>query len=143
MSNVVNAVTANWPASRSTCCSMLGMIILFQHFYSRVCSIRRRRRDNLKKYGGFIPGIRPGSATAEYFDRHPDAFDDHRCAVLVAGLSAAADLTRPLRPAFYFGGTSLMIIVSVTMDTITQMHRICWRINMAASLEERVKGRGR
>jgi preprotein translocase subunit SecY len=77
--------------------------------------------DNLKKHGGFIPGIRPGERTAEYIDHVLT-----RITVVGAGYLAIVCLLPELLIAywavpFYFGGTSLLIVVSVTMDTVAQV----------------------
>ena len=77
--------------------------------------------DNLKNQNGFVPGIRPGARTAEYLD-----YVVYRILVLgSAYLSAVCLLPEILRSQlaipFYFGGTSVLIVVSVTMDTITQV----------------------
>jgi preprotein translocase subunit SecY len=77
--------------------------------------------DNLKKYGGFIPGIRPGSNTAEYFDYVLTRLTTVGALYLVAVCLLPEILISKYGVPFYFGGTSLMIIVSVTMDTVTQV----------------------
>jgi preprotein translocase subunit SecY len=78
--------------------------------------------DNLKKHGGFVPGIRPGKNTADYFD-----YVLTRLTVLGAGYLAIICvlpeiLISQYSVPFYFGGTSLLIVVSVTMDTVAQIH---------------------
>ena len=77
--------------------------------------------DNLKKYGGFVPGIRPGENTANYLD-----YILTRLTVLGAIYLSFICLLPELliskyQVPFYFGGTSLLIVVSVTMDTVTQI----------------------
>ncbi len=98
-----------------------GMIIFFSFFYTAVVFNPQETADNLKKYGGFVPGIRPGSATAEYFDYVLTRL------TAVGGLYLAAVCLLPellisnYGLPFYFGGTSILIVVSVTMDTVTQI----------------------
>ncbi len=98
-----------------------GMIIFFSFFYTAVVFNPQETADNLKKYGGFVPGIRPGSATAEYFDYVLTRL------TAVGGLYLAGVCLLPellisnYGLPFYFGGTSILIVVSVTMDTVTQV----------------------
>ncbi|MGR3723118.1 preprotein translocase subunit SecY [Abyssibius alkaniclasticus] len=98
------------------------MIIFFAYFYTANVAFKTEDvADNLKKQGGFVPGIRPGAKTAQYLDYVVTR-------ILVLGstyLAAVSLLPEILRSQFaipfYFGGTSLLIVVSVTMDTITQI----------------------
>ncbi|MEJ1991059.1 MAG: preprotein translocase subunit SecY, partial [Maritimibacter sp.] len=99
-----------------------AMIIYFTFFYTREVSFKTEDvADNLKKQNGFVPGIRPGAKTVEYLDYVVTR-------VLVVGalyLAAVCLLPEILRSQlsipFYFGGTSVLIVVSVTMDTINQV----------------------
>lgn len=99
-----------------------GMIVFFAYFYTLNVSFKTDDvADNLKKQGGFVPGIRPGERTAQYLE-----YVVVRVLVLGSGyLAAVCLLPEVLRSQFaipfYFGGTSLLIVVSVTMDTITQV----------------------
>jgi preprotein translocase subunit SecY len=77
--------------------------------------------DNLKKHGGFIPGIRPGERTAEYIDYVLTRITVVGAAVSGCRVSVARDYSSYAAIPFYFGGTSLLIVVSVTMDTVTQV----------------------
>ncbi len=97
------------------------MIIFFSYFYTAVVFNPVETADNLKKYGGFIPGIRPGTNTAEYFDTILTRLTTIGALYLVLVCLLPEILISRYGVPFYFGGTSLMIIVSVTMDTITQM----------------------
>ncbi len=97
------------------------MIIFFSYFYTAVVFNPQETADNLKKYGGFVPGIRPGTATAEYFDRVLTRLTTVGALYLVAVCLLPEILISRYGVPFYFGGTSLMIIVSVTMDTVTQI----------------------
>lgn len=99
----------------------LALIVFFAFFYTAVVFNPQETADNLRKYGGFVPGIRPGQPTAEYFDRVLT-----RLTVVGAIYLAIVCLLPELLIAnygvpFYFGGTSLLIIVSVTMDTVAQV----------------------
>ena len=99
-----------------------AMIIFFTYFYTREVAFKTDEvADNLKNQNGFVPGIRPGKKTAEYLD-----YVVTRILVLGSGyLALVALLPEILRSQlaipFYFGGTSVLIIVSVGMDTIQQI----------------------
>ena len=98
-----------------------GMIIFFAFFYTSVVFNPTETADNLKKYGGFVPGIRPGKNTAEYLD-----FILTRLTVVGAIYLTAISIMPELLISqygvpFYFGGTSLLIVVTVTMDTVSQV----------------------
>ena len=98
-----------------------GMIIFFAFFYTSVVFNPTETADNLKKYGGFVPGIRPGKNTAEYLD-----FILTRLTVVGAIYLTAISIMPELLICqygvpFYFGGTSLLIVVTVTMDTVAQV----------------------
>ncbi len=96
-------------------------IIFFSFFYTAVVFNPEETADNLKRYGGFIPGIRPGKNTETYFD-----YVLTRITVIGAGYLAIICLLPEylvswLQIPFYLGGTSLLIVVNVTMDTVTQI----------------------
>ncbi|MEC8461752.1 MAG: preprotein translocase subunit SecY, partial [Pseudomonadota bacterium] len=98
-----------------------AMIIFFAFFYTSVVFNPTETADNLKKYGGFVPGIRPGKNTAEYLD-----FILTRLTVVGAIYLTAISILPELLISqygvpFYFGGTSLLIVVTVTMDTVAQV----------------------
>ncbi len=99
-----------------------AMIVFFTYFYTREVSFKTDEvADNLKNQNGFVPGIRPGAKTAEYLD-----YVVTRILVLGSGyLALVCLLPEVLRSQFsitaYFGGTSILIIVSVGMDTIQQV----------------------
>jgi len=99
-----------------------GLIIFFSFFYTAIVFNPTETADNLKKYGGFVPGIRPGKNTADYLD-----YVLTRITVVGALYLAAVCLLPELLISqqslpFYFGGTSLLIVVAVTMDTVAQIH---------------------
>ncbi|MSP80723.1 MAG: preprotein translocase subunit SecY [Rhodospirillales bacterium] len=98
-----------------------ALIVFFAFFYTAVVFNPVETADNLKKYGGFIPGIRPGVNTSEYLDRILT-----RLTVLGAGYLVAVSLLPEFLISkysvpFYFGGTSLLIVVTVTLDTVGQI----------------------
>lgn len=97
-------------------------IAFFCFFYTAIVFNPQDTADNLKKNGGFLPGIRPGERTADYID-----YVLTRVTVVGAiYLSLVCAIPELLRAEFavpfYFGGTSLLIVVNVTMDTVTQVH---------------------
>jgi preprotein translocase subunit SecY len=99
----------------------IGLIVFFAFFYTAIVFNPTETADNLKKHGGFIPGIRPGERTAEYID-----YVLSRITVVGAAYLAIVCLIPEMLIAyaavpFYFGGTSLLIVVSVTMDTVAQI----------------------
>ena len=77
--------------------------------------------ENLKKHGGFIPGIRPGERTAEYIDYVLSRITVVGAIYLAIVCLIPEILISYLKVPFYFGGTSLLIVVSVTMDTVAQI----------------------
>lgn len=98
-----------------------ALIIFFSFFYTAVVFNPEETADNLKKYGGFIPGIRPGRATAEYFDQILTRLTVIGAGYLVIICLLPEVLISHYGVPFYFGGTSILIVVSVTMDTVTQV----------------------
>ena len=121
-----------------------ALIIFFSYFYTAIVFNPEETADNLKKYGGFIPGIRPGANTAGYFDHILVRLTTIGALYLVAVCLLPQILITKYGLPFALGGTSLMIIVSVTMDTITQMqsHLIAHQYE-GLIRKNRVKGRGR
>ncbi len=98
-----------------------ALIIFFAFFYTAVVFNPVETADNLKKYGGFVPGVRPGKSTADYFD-----YVLTRLTVLGAGYLVLVCLLPEFLMnkgaiPFYLGGTSLLIVVSVTIDTISRI----------------------
>ncbi|QQS11776.1 MAG: preprotein translocase subunit SecY [Rhodospirillales bacterium] len=99
----------------------IGLIAFFCFFYTTVVFNATETADNLKKYGGFLPGIRPGKNTADYLE-----YVLTRLTTIGAVYLSAVCILPELLIArggvpFYFGGTSLLIVVSVTLDTVTQV----------------------
>jgi preprotein translocase subunit SecY len=98
-----------------------AMIIFFTFFQTAAMFNTQETADNLKKQGGFIPGIRPGTATAEYFDHVLTRLTLVGAIYLVAVCLLPEFLITNYGVPFYFGGTSILIVVSVTMDTVSQI----------------------
>ncbi len=96
-------------------------IIFFSFFYTAVVFNPEETADNLKRYGGFIPGIRPGKNTEAYFDYVLTRITVIGAAYLAVICLVPEYLVSALKIPFYLGGTSLLIVVNVTMDTVTQI----------------------
>ncbi len=99
-----------------------ALIIFFAFFYTAIVFNPTETADNLKKHGGFIPGIRPGERTAQYIDKVLSRITVLGAAYLVIICLLPEVLVSQASLPFYFGGTSLLIVVSVTMDTVAQVH---------------------
>jgi preprotein translocase subunit SecY len=100
----------------------VGLIVFFAFFYTAIVFNPVETADNLRKYGGFIPGIRPGKNTADYLDHVLTRLTVIGSAYLAAVCILPEILISNYSVPFYFGGTSLLIVVSVTMDTVAQIH---------------------
>ncbi len=97
------------------------IIVFFAYFYTAVVLNPVDLADNMKKYGGFIPGIRPGKRTAEFIDRILTRVTLPG-AIFLAFIAVLPDiLIRQMNVPFYFGGTGLLIVVGVTLDTLQQI----------------------
>jgi len=123
----------------------VGMIIFFAYFYTAIIFNPDDVAENMRKYGGFVPGIRPGKRTAEYIDTI-------LARVTLAGATYLALIA--LLPfwifsffeiqAFYFGGTSLLIVVGVGLDTVQQIQQLLLVRHYDGFMKKgRVKMRGR
>ncbi len=97
------------------------LIVFFAFFYMSVVFNPEETADNLKKYGGFVPGIRPGKNTAEYLDYVLTRLTVVGAVYLAAIAILPEMLISRFSVPFFFGGTSLLIVVSVTMDTVAQV----------------------
>jgi preprotein translocase subunit SecY len=100
----------------------VALIVFFCFFYTAIVFNPTETADNLRKYGGFIPGIRPGKNTADYLDYVLTRLTVVGAAYLAAVCILPEFLISEYSVPFYFGGTSLLIVVSVTMDTVAQIH---------------------
>ncbi|HZN88247.1 MAG TPA: preprotein translocase subunit SecY [Thermoleophilaceae bacterium] len=97
------------------------LIILFTYFYTAVTFNPVEQADNLKKYGGFIPGVRPGRPTAEYLDRILARLTFPGALYLAAVAALPTILINQTSANFFFGGTSILIVVGVALDTMKQL----------------------
>jgi len=100
----------------------VSLIVFFCFFYTAIVFNPTETADNLRKYGGFIPGIRPGKNTADYLDYVLTRITVIGAVYLAAVCILPEFLISQYSVPFYFGGTSLLIVVSVTMDTVAQIH---------------------
>ncbi len=100
----------------------VALIVFFCFFYTAIVFNPTETADNLRKYGGFIPGYRPGKTTADYLDYVLTRLTVVGSLYLAAVCVLPEILVSQYSVPFYFGGTSLLIVVSVTMDTVAQIH---------------------
>ncbi len=123
----------------------VAMIVFFSYFYTANVSFKSDDvADNLKKQGGFVPGVRPGQKTADYFDYVVARLLVVGSAYLAAVCLLPEILRSQLAIPFYFGGTSLLIVVSVTMDTITQVQSHLLAHQYEGLIEKsKLRGKGR
>ncbi len=118
----VNWFLANFGYGKPGHMALYGIgIIFFSFFYTSIVFNPEETADNLRKYGGFLPGIRPGKKTAEYLD-----FVLTRLTVLGAAYITVVCLLPEIlisyyQVPFYLGGTSILIVISVTLDTVSQI----------------------
>ena len=96
-------------------------IIVFTYFYTAVTFNPVEQADNLKKYGGFIPGVRPGRPTAEYLDRILARLTFPGALYLAAVAALPTILLNQTSANFFFGGTSILIVIGVALDTVKQL----------------------
>src|ERR1700750_1221665 len=97
------------------------MIIVFTYFYTAVTFNPVDQADNLKKYGGFIPGVRPGRPTAEFLDRILARLTFPGALFLAAVAALPTILINQTSANFFFGGTSILIVIGVALDTVKQL----------------------
>jgi preprotein translocase subunit SecY len=99
----------------------VGLIIFFAFFYTAVVFNPADVAENMKKFGGYIPGIRPGQKTAEFIERVLSRVTLSGAIYLCIVCLLPTLLVRQLNVPFYFGGTALLIVVGVALDTVAQM----------------------
>ncbi len=99
----------------------IALIVFFSFFYTPIVIPPQETADNLKKYGGFIPGYRPGPRTAQYIEYVLNRITVIGAAYVSVVCILPEILSYQMQAPFYFGGTSLLIVVSVTMDTVAQI----------------------
>ena len=119
-----------------------GLIVFFCFFYTAIVFNPEETADNLRKYGGFLPGVRPGKNTAEYLDYILTRLTVVGAAYLSAVCLLPEFLIANYTVPFYFGGTSLLIVVTVTIDTVGQIqsHLLAYQYE---GLIKKVKLRGK
>ena len=96
-------------------------IIFFSFFYTSIVFNPKETSENLRKYGGYIPGIRPGDRTAEYIDNILTRLTTMGSLYLALLCLMPEFLISKYPIPFYLGGTSVLIVVVVAMDTVTQV----------------------
>ena len=120
----------------------VGLIIFFCYFYTAIQFNPIDVADNLKKYGGFIPGIRPGRRTSEYIDRVLSRITFGGAIYLSMVCVMPEILYRIFNVPFYFGGTGLLIVIGVALDTVTQVETHLVTRHYEGFLKKgRIKGR--
>jgi preprotein translocase subunit SecY len=120
----------------------VGFIVFFCYFYTAVVFNPVDAADNMKKYGGFIPGIRPGKRTADYIDRVLSRITFGGAIYVSAVCVLPTILIQKFRVPFYFGGTALLIVVGVAIDTVAQIEsHMLTRHYEGFIKKSRVKGR--
>ena len=118
------------------------LIFFFCYFYTAVTFNPEDVADNMKKYGGFIPGIRPGKRTAEYIDRVLTRITLGGAVYVSAVCVLPTILISQFNVPFYFGGTALLIVVGVAMDTMAQIESHLLQRNYEGFMKKGVvKGR--
>ncbi|HST56164.1 MAG TPA: preprotein translocase subunit SecY [Solirubrobacteraceae bacterium] len=123
-------IHTNWAHSISTFFTPNGwhyvvgesiFIVVFTYFYTAVTFNPVDQADNLKKFGGFIPGVRPGRPTAEFLDRILARLTFPGALFLAAVAALPTILIARTHANFYFGGTSILIVIGVALDTMKQL----------------------
>ena len=109
------------PGSRCTSCCTPALIMFFCFFYTALVFNSRETADNLQQSGAFIPGIRPGQQTADYIDKVLTRLTFWGALYIMAVCLLPEFMISSSNVPFYFGGTSLLIIVVVTMDFMAQL----------------------
>jgi len=99
----------------------VGFIIFFCYFYTAVTFNPNDVAENMKKFGGYIPGIRPGQKTSEYIDKVLTRITLGGAIYVSAVCVLPTILIRRFNVPFYFGGTALLIVVGVALDTVQQI----------------------
>ena len=118
------------------------LIIFFAYFYTAVTFDPVDVAENMKKFGGYIPGIRPGRRTADYIDRILTRLTLSGALYLAAVCVLPTILVQQFNIPFYFGGTALLIVVGVALDTIAQMETHLITRNYEGFMKRgRIKGR--
>jgi preprotein translocase subunit SecY len=118
MQNIANAMT---PGSLWYELLYVAFIFFFCYFYTAVTFNPVDVAENMKKHGGYIPGIRPGKKTADYIDRVLTRITLGGAIYISAVCVLPSILITRFHVPFYFGGTALLIVIGVAIDTIAQV----------------------
>jgi len=121
----------------------VGLIIFFCFFYTAITFNVDNVSDNMKKYGGYIPGIRPGKKTADYLERIVSRITFTGAIYISFVCVLPSILVQRFGVPFYFGGTALLIVIGVSLDTIQQIesHLILRHYDGLVKKTARMKGR--
>ena len=122
-SSAIMQTVGEWfaPSSILYICIFALLIIFFAYFYTAIVINPVDMADNMRKYGGFIPGVRPGKKTAEYIDKVMTRITLPGAMFFALIAVMPLILMRTTNVGFYFGGTSLIIVVGVALDTLQQV----------------------
>ncbi|MFH1283922.1 MAG: preprotein translocase subunit SecY [bacterium] len=142
--SAITRILQSWWSNNSIYYELIyaSLIIFFCYFYNSVSFNPTELAENMKKWGGFVPGIRPGPPTAEYISRILERITLGG-AIFVALIAVMPDYLRKwLNAPFFFGGTALLIVVGVALDTIGQMEsHLIMRHYDGFMKKGRIKGR--
>ena len=121
----------------------VGLIIFFCFFYTAIVFNPDNVSDNMKKYGGYIPGIRPGKKTADYIEKILSRITFTGALYIAFVCVLPTLLITRFNAPFYLGGTALLIVVGVSLDTIQQIesHLILRHYDGLVKKSARMKGR--
>lgn len=120
----------------------VGLIVFFCFFYTAVTFKSDDVAENMKKYGGFIPGIRPGKKTAEYIDHVLSRITVGGAVYISTICVLPSILTTQAKVPFFFGGTSVLILVGVALDTVAQIESYLLTRNYEGFVKgARIRGR--
>lgn len=120
----------------------VGLIVFFCFFYTAVTFKSDDIAENMKKYGGFIPGIRPGKKTAEYIDHVLSRITVGGAIYISAICVLPSIMTAQAKVPFFFGGTSVLILVGVALDTVAQIESYLLTRNYEGFVKgARIRGR--
>ncbi|MBU4258564.1 MAG: preprotein translocase subunit SecY [Proteobacteria bacterium] len=141
MQNIVSAIT---PGSIIYEVLFVGLIFFFCYFYTAITFNPDDVAENMKKYGGYIPGIRPGKRTADYIERVLTRITLGGAIYVSAVCVLPSILISKFNVPFYFGGTALLIVVGVAIDTVSQIESHMLTRHYEGFLKkggDRIKGR--